>query len=171
MVGVVSPLSRTVLVILKLPVGLLCASALTFTVGAWNERGPGRIAVAAERPSRMAAGRVSPLEGVLAVQVGEAVALDFTVTQRADRRLELTFADGRTHEVVILDAQGTTVWRWSEGRLFTRAVQQRVLRRGDQLTLRERWIPSAPGAYTAIATLRSAKYPITERVAFVVPAG
>ncbi|MFM8911120.1 MAG: BsuPI-related putative proteinase inhibitor, partial [Gemmatimonadota bacterium] len=31
------------------------------------------------------------------------------------------------------------VWRWSEGRLFTRAMQQRVLRRGDQLAFRERW--------------------------------
>lgn len=156
--------------VLKLPVGLLCASALTFTVGAWNEGGLGRVAEAAEHSPRGGA-TVSPLEGVLEVRVGETVDLDFVVTQRADQRMELTFHDGRTHEVVILDAQGTPVWRWSQGRLFTRAMQQRVLRRGDRLTFRERWVPSAPGAYTAVATLRSTEHPLTERVAFVVPAG
>jgi len=157
-------------VIFKLPVGLLCASALSFTVGAWHEGGVGRTAEAAERPAEAGRG-TGPLEGVLDVRVGEAVDLDFVVTQRSDRRLELSFQNGRTHEVVILDAAGTPVWQWSEGRLFTRAMQQRVLRRGDQLAFRERWVPSKPGAYTAVATLRSREHPITERVAFVVPAG
>lgn len=156
--------------IFKLPVGLLCASALSFTVGAWNEGGVGRTAEAAERPAEAGAA-AGPLEGVLDVRVGEAVDLDFVVTQRSDRRLELSFPDGRTHEVVILDASGAPVWQWSQGRLFTRAMQQRVLRRGDQLAFRERWVPKKPGAYTAVATLRSREHPITERVAFVVPAG
>lgn len=156
--------------VFKLPVGLLCASALSFTVGAWNEGGVGRSAEATERPAEAGA-ETGPLDGILDVRVGEAVDLDFVVTHRTEERLELSFPDGRTHEVVILDAAGTPVWQWSEGRLFTRAMQQRVLRRGDQLTFRERWVPSKPGAYTAIATLRSREHPITERVAFVVPAG
>jgi|GEM_PF-319878 len=162
--------ARTVLVVFKLPVGLLCASALSFLVGAWNEGGVGRSAEATERPAEAGA-ETGPLDGILDVRVGEAVDLDFLVTHRTEERLELSFPDGRTHEVVILDASGAPVWRWSEGRLFTRAMQQRVLRGGDQLTFRERWVPSKPGAYTAVATLRSREHPITERVAFVVPAG
>ncbi|MEN9790699.1 MAG: hypothetical protein RLZZ63_357 [Gemmatimonadota bacterium] len=161
----------TVLVVFKLPVGLLCASALTFTVGTWNEGGVGRVAEAATQSSRASQAGDAPLQGSLEVQVGEGVDLDFVITHQADERLELSFRDGQTHEVVILDASGTPVWHWSEGRRFTRAMQQRVLRHGDQLAFRERWIPSKPGAYIAVATLRSREHPITERVAFVVPAG
>ena len=41
--------------------------------------------------------------------------------------VELDFPDGQTHDFVVLDAAGSEVWRWSDGRMFTQAHAEQVL--------------------------------------------
>ncbi len=148
----------------KVPLTLLCSAVLAYACGprARNE------AISRDEPART---RIegSPLATSFDVSVDGEVKFAFAITNAGKKKLEVNFADGRTHDVVVLDSLGREVWRWSEGRMFTQAMQNRVLRQSDVLEYEESWEPTAPGRYVAVATLVSANYPATERREFVVP--
>ncbi len=110
----------------------------------------------------------SPLATSLDIAVDDAVRFDFAIVNASKRKLEVNFADGRTHDLVVLDAAGREVWRWSEGKLFTQSVQNRVLRASDALRFEEQWKDPAPGTYVAVATLVSENFPVERRVEFTV---
>lgn len=152
----------------KVPITLLCSAALAFACGprARNESASTR-----GEPSRVvrAVDPSSPLTPSLDVTVNGGVRFAFEVTNDGKKKLELNFADGRTHDLVVLDSLGREVWRWSEGRLFTQAMQNRVLRTSDMLRYEERWDAPAPGHYVAVATLASNNFPVKHQVAFTVP--
>ena len=105
----------------------------------------------------------------LDVKVGEAVEFSFHVTNSSNKRVELRFPSGQTHDVVVLDPQGREVWRWSTGRMFTQAMQNKVLAASDTLTFTETWRPEHAGTYTAVASLLSENYPSEQRAAFSLP--
>ena len=105
----------------------------------------------------------------LDVKVGEAVEFTLHVTNSSPKRVELRFPSGQTHDVVVLDTQGREVWRWSTGRMFTQAMQNKVLSASDTLTFTETWHPEHGGAYTAVASLLSENYPSEQRAAFSLP--
>ncbi len=96
------------------------------------------------------------------------VSFAIEVTNATGKRVELNFPDGRTHEFVVLDTAGREVWRWSAGRLFTQAMQNRLLDAHDSAIYRERWLPNAPGQYTLVAQLRSENHPMQQRVDFAL---
>lgn len=110
----------------------------------------------------------TPLATSLDIAVDDAVRFDFAVINQGKKKLELKFDDGRTHDVVVLDAAGREVWRWSEGRAFTQAMRNKVLRTSDSLRYEESWKDAKPGDYVAVVTLASANYPLTQRVEFTV---
>ncbi len=110
----------------------------------------------------------APLTPSLDIAVNDDVRFAFHVANDGAKKLELLFADGRTHDVVVLDSIGREVWRWSDGRLFTQAVQSKVLRASDRLAFEEAWDDARPGTYTAVATLASSNFPVEQRVAFTV---
>ena len=113
----------------------------------------------------------APLASSLRVTVDDGVELAFHVTNASDRKLELTFPSGQTHDFMILDAAQREIWRWSRERMFTQAVQTKMLDGGETLTFDERWRPSAltPGTYTAVALLTSDNHRIESRVEFRLP--
>jgi hypothetical protein len=150
----------------SVPITLLCSAALAFACGprARNESASTR-----SEPTRaVSANPASPLAPTLDVTVDDDVHFAFAVTNAGKKKLELTFADGRTHEFVVLDSLGREVWRWSEGRIFTQSMQNRVLRSSDLLRYEDVWDAPAPGRYVAVATLASANFPVTQRVEFTV---
>ncbi|MBM3907032.1 MAG: hypothetical protein FJ363_03025 [Gemmatimonadetes bacterium] len=102
------------------------------------------------------------------VRVDDQVHFQLHVINDGDRKVELNFADGKTHDIEVLDERGKAVWRWSDGRLFTAAFQNKVLRRADTLSFSEEWKSPAPGRYVAVARLVSQNYPQEQRVAFAV---
>ncbi len=110
----------------------------------------------------------TPLATSLDVAIDGDVRFDFAVINQGKKKLEVEFANGRTHDVVVLDSLGREVWRWSEGRAFTQAMQNKVLRTSDSLRYAEEWKGAKPGTYVAVATLASANYPLTQRVEFTV---
>jgi hypothetical protein len=91
------------------------------------------------------------------------------VANDSRKRVELTFPDGRTHDFTVLDASGREVWRWSTGRLFTQAMQNRLLDANDSVVYDERWSPPRAGRYTLVAQLHSENYPVQQRVEFSLP--
>lgn len=111
-----------------------------------------------------------PIAAALDVKIRDGIELAFRVTNNEARRLELRFPSGQTHEFVVADSTGREVWRWSEGRMFTQALQNRILESSGSLSWEARWkAPLAPGRYVAIASLLSENRPLEERVEFSVP--
>ncbi len=84
------------------------------------------------------------------------------------KRVELDFPSGRTHDFAVFREDGTEVWRWSNGRLFTQGMQNRLLETRDSVVYTEHWRPAAKGRYTLVAQLLSENYPVSQRVAFAL---
>jgi hypothetical protein len=150
----------------KVPIALLCCAALAYACGprSRNETETARSATQAT----LSDDPRTPLSPTLDVKVDDDVRFAFNVTNAGSKKIELQFPDGRTHEVIVLDSLGREVWRWSEGRLFTQAVQNRVLRSSDSLRYEESWRDARPGTYTVVATLASVNFPVEQRAEFVV---
>lgn len=151
----------------KLPLSLICAAVLSFACGP-RSRGDGAVPARDQATAAPAPG--SPFAPALDITVDDDVRFDFRVTNVGRTAAEVSFADGQTHDVAVVDEAGREVWRWSEGRLFTQSMQQHVVRAGDAVAYEATWERPAPGRYTAVATLVSADFPVTHRVRFVVPA-
>lgn len=121
-------------------------------------------------PARQRAFHGDTIAASLDVALGDEVKFKFHVVNSSSRKVELRFGSGQTHEVVVLDPQGREVWRWSRGRMFTQAIQNKNLAASDTLTFTETWRPEHPGTYTAVATLLSENFPTEDRAAFSFPA-
>ena len=105
----------------------------------------------------------------LDVRVSDKVQFALRVVNEGDKKVELNFPSGMTHDIAVLDETGRQVWRWSDGRLFTAAYQNKVLRSDDTLSFSEAWRSPAPGRYVAVARLVSQNYPMEQRVEFAIP--
>lgn len=159
----------------------LCAAALVYACGPWlrsaSEAGaavaaPPAFAATVTQPRATPHGKPGPALSTLldVAHDGDALALSLHVVNNTARTLELRFPDARTHDFTVVDAHGSTVWRWSAGRLFTQAMQTRTLASHDTLTLRERWAPRVPhGRYTVIATLATERAPVVRQLTLALP--
>lgn len=154
----------------KVPITLLCFAVLAFACGP-RSRTDGTAGTATAGDTRRAITppiSSSPLAHSLDVSVGDRVRFSFHVLNAGKKKLEVNFPNGQTHDVFVLDSLGREVWRWSDGRLFTQAMQNRVLRTSDLLQYEEVWRDPAPGTYVAVARLASLNFPVEQRVEFTV---
>ena len=148
----------------RITVPLLAAAVLIFTCGPRSQ------------PSAIAARAAASADSALVTDVqvdapvgARSVRFSLSVVNGTGRRVELSFPSGQTHDFVVLDATGREVWRWSDGRLFTQLVQNRLLESRDVVTFSERWpAPPSAGRYTLVAVLRSDTHPVEKRVPFAV---
>jgi hypothetical protein len=162
----------------RVAIALLCAGALAFACG------PRTHSEAASTASLTTAAPVvqqgtthshSDGAGTLVSQLDvkldrQEVQFALHVTNQGRKHVEVAFPNGQTHEFVVVDSLGREVWRWSESRLFTQALQNKLLGGGETMSVGERWPhPRTRGKYTVIATLNSSNYPIQQRADFVVP--
>ncbi len=98
------------------------------------------------------------------------VLLALHVTNNTKKMVELLFPNGQTHDFVVTDASGKEVWRWSEGRMFTSAMRNKVLGGKGDTVYEEKWNAGGMhGSFTATATLRSNNFPVETSVEFVLP--
>lgn len=110
-----------------------------------------------------------PILAQLEVKVRDVIEFELRVTNNTHGKLELLFPSGQTHELVVVDSAGREVWRWSEGRMFTQALQNRILDSTGIMFWDAAWRHNVPpGRYTAIASLLSENKPLEQRVEFEV---
>jgi hypothetical protein len=152
----------------KVPFTILCVAILAFACGPRPRSESANSRSASRNVATANTNAAAPLTPSLDVQVEDGVRFAFHVTNEGGKKIEVTFPDGRTHDVIVLDSIGREVWRWSDGRLFTQTVQNRVLRSSDSLRFEESWRDPQPGSYTVVATLASANFPVEQRAEFVV---
>jgi hypothetical protein len=165
----------------RLAISLLIAGALAFACGPRSHsEAPAALASAlpvnanpapapekiTRRSSTRSATKIEPSFDVAVTQ--RVVRFTFDITNASTKHLELDFANGQAYDFVVVDSLGREVWRWSKGRLFTQGVQNKQLSAGGAMQARETWKRAVPGHYTAIATLRSANFPIQQHADFVV---
>jgi hypothetical protein len=108
------------------------------------------------------------VESALDVSTDDGVRFAFRVTNAGGGKVEMNFPNGQLHDVVVIDSIGKEVWRWSNGRIFTTLVQNKILRSADTLSFDEKWKGATAGQYTAVARLASANFPIEQRTSFIV---
>jgi hypothetical protein len=99
---------------------------------------------------------------------GSAVTFRFTVANASDEPVELTFPDSGRAEFVVYAEDGEEVWRWSEGRAFTQAIEHSDLQPGQEAVVEESWPDAEPGDYTAEASLRCVDADASARTPFSV---
>ena len=95
------------------------------------------------------------LEATLDPTVDDDVEFVFHVVNTGTDPIELTFRSGLTADLTVYDADGETVWQWSEGRMFTQAVERATLDPGEAFEQQFRWNEPPDGTYTAVATLEA----------------
>lgn len=110
----------------------------------------------------------STLGSTLNVEMKDAPKFTYTVVNNSGKKVELIFPNGQTHDVAVLDSTGREVWRWSEGRMFTQALQTKLLTHGSQMSYDEQWKNAPAGRYTAVARLNSDAHPLEARTEFVI---
>jgi len=152
----------------RLILPLLCAASLAFARGSFaHDEQP-------VDPKLLSEVKSGPIESKFAVTVSKdgsnKVLLALHVTNNTKKMVELLFPNGQTHEFVVTDAAGKEVWRWSEGRMFTSAMRNKVLGGKGETVYEEKWnAKGLHGAFTATAKLRSNNFPVETSVEFVLP--
>lgn len=148
---------------------ILCAGALVLACGPHvrhNESAASTTDAPPQAPRRD--GRVLATSANVSVKNG--VTFTLHVTNLTDGALELTFPNGQTHDFVVLDTLGREVWRWSRDRMFTQALQNKMLGAKQTTSYEERWDAAGRvGKFTAVAMLKSSNHPVEERVEFSLP--
>ncbi|MGV3708759.1 MAG: BsuPI-related putative proteinase inhibitor [Gemmatimonas sp.] len=125
---------------------------------------------ATDSPSRSASRKNTGVVSSVHVDANtKDVEFSLAVENGTAKQVELTFPDGRTHDFVVLDESGKEVWRWSESRMFTQTVQNRLIDSRDSVVYNERWeAPAGGGKFTVVAVLNSKNYPMEKRIDFAL---
>jgi len=158
-------------------IAVLCAGALAFACGprthseAASTASLTTAAPVMQQGVTRSRGEAMPLASRLDVKLERGtVQFDLRVTNKSKKHIELAFPNGQTHEFVVVDSVGPELWRWSSSRLFTQALQNKLLGSGESMRVGEEWShPTQHGRYTVIATLNSTNFPVQERAEFVLP--
>lgn len=168
----------------RIVIPILVAGALAFACGprthseASSATKPPALATAESaapvpntRQARTTKESSAQLSSALDVRVErENVVFAFNVTNDSKKTVELNFPSGQQYDFVVLDSLGREVWRWANGRMFTQALQNKMLSRGETISYDEHWTrPAKTGRYTVVATLNSSNFPMQERAELLVP--
>jgi hypothetical protein len=113
-----------------------------------------------------------PLERDLTADVGsDAVEFSLTITNGSTEPVEVTYQSGCHADFAVRDRgsdEEREVWRWSNGRMFTQALETEALAPGESVRYVARWEDPTPGEYDAVANLEATDADIEERTAFTV---
>jgi Intracellular proteinase inhibitor len=149
----------------RLVISLLCAGAIGVACSARGHSQDASVPASAQSVDGH-----PKMKSFLDVQHrGHDVRFALHVVNTSTHRVEIDFPSGQVYDFVVLDSLGHQVWQWARARMFTQTTQLKYLGGGDEFEVAERWKPPlTPGRYTAIATLTSTNYPVSERVPFTV---
>jgi len=98
------------------------------------------------------------LTGTLDARTDEdRVAFAFTVENVGSEPERLEFRDSCTADFAVLDGEDER-WRWSQGRMFTQALQSEELAPGETVTYEGEWNRPDAGTHTVVATLEATNH-------------
>ncbi len=144
---------------------LLCAGALVLACG---PRAHSTETSASTSHASDSNGKV--LATSLNVSVERGVQFAFHVTNNTEKGIELRFPSSQTHDFIVLDSIGREVWRWAGERMFTSAMQTRMLGARETMKVEEDWDPAGKkGKFTVVAKLTSGNHPLEEKAEFALP--
>jgi len=95
------------------------------------------------------------LDATLDATVNGDVQFSFRVTNTGTTAVTLTFPSGKRADIAVEDESGSTVWRWSDGRMFTQMITRATLEPGEQIEESFTWSDPPPGRYVARGTLEA----------------
>ena len=108
------------------------------------------------------------LDSHLDVAVTEtAVTFTFTVTNADTEPVDLEFPSGMVTDIAVYTGD-RECWRWSDGKLFTQAIETETLAPGESFVQEGTWQDPPPGEYIAEAWLEARTLRPTGRSEFVV---
>lgn len=104
--------------------------------------------------------------GRLSYQPGQTVTMQMEVANPGPEDVTLHFTSGQTYEFQVLDPEGQLLWAWSQGKVFTMALQERELKAGERYAVSAEWTVPAdlpPGLYRVrgIINREVSSYPVT----------
>ena len=91
---------------------------------------------------------------VSATVESDRVTFEYTVENVGDDPAELTFRSGLRADFAVLDGD-EEVWRASDGRMFTQALESQTIEADASRTFPGEWDDPDPGDYTVVATLNA----------------
>ncbi|WP_456275896.1 BsuPI-related putative proteinase inhibitor [Bacillus sp. AK128] len=89
----------------------------------------------------------------------EEVMFTIHLQNKSNEPTDLTFSSGQKFEIVVRNAEGKEVYRFSKGRMFTMALETLKLDAGEKLTFEDKWDYQTngekvqPGNYSVVATV------------------
>jgi hypothetical protein len=152
----------------RIIIPILCAAALAYACGPWRHSQNDTPVVVESHAAQHNQHSVATVFNV--IPKGSSVDFALSVLNNTKKTVELKFPSGQTHDFVVLDSLGKTVWRWSDGRMFTQAMQSKAVKASDTLTIADRWnARGAHGTYVAVATLKTDDHIVKRSVTFTLP--
>ena len=88
-------------------------------------------------------------------ELGRPVRFQLRITNNSGREDELTFATGQRYDFWVASDTGDLMWRWSDDRVFTQAIETVAIAPMDTLTLTESWTPDFTGAFRAFGRVEA----------------
>jgi hypothetical protein len=147
---------------------MLCAAAVAYACAPRNRSAADKNPQHQPLNTAQSLDSASGLALMVTESADEGMAFALELRNNNDKLTEVRFANGRTHDFVVLDENNREVWRWSEGRLFTQSLQTKQLQKGEAVRYTARWDDAAPGRYRVVASLNSDKYAQSIEREFVV---
>jgi hypothetical protein len=98
------------------------------------------------------------------------VSFAFTVENDGDEPVTLSFRDACNADFAVFNDEDER-WRWSQGRMFTQALQSESLDPGESVTYGGEWQDPKTGSYAAVATLEADNHDCETRAEFSVQRG
>lgn len=103
---------------------------------------------------------------------GDSVELTLSVRNPGAEPVTLSFPDAQRYDFRILDAEGETLWRWSDDRAFAQVLGEERLASGESLEWRERYEGRLPsGEYGAVGTVPATDRPLEAETSFRIRSG
>lgn len=94
------------------------------------------------------------LEATLDTTIDDEVLFDFVVANTSAEEITLEFPTGKIAEVTVYKSErDNPVWRSSDGKLYTQAIQRKTLGPDACLERRWTWTDPPPGEYVATGLL------------------
>ena len=101
---------------------------------------------------------------------GDRIVIELMVFNRTAESLIFDFRNAQHYDFIIEDAEGNSVWRWAEGRMFAQVLGEETLGPGrEEVVYTETFAgPLQPGDYEVIGALISSNRPLSASLTITI---